>query len=237
MSDRQTEKVPFSHRLNSFFSRFRAGILVTGIVLVAGIIVAVVISQYIENRSNQAALAAERIVNRWNEWQGAADETDIDEATLSDTEEELRGLISTTIDRFPRSYGALRARFVRAELEWALENWAAAHDAFLAVVDEHPNSHLTAAALFSAAAASENMQQLEVAEVLYQRIVDGEGSPSVHVPRAVFSLGRIAERRGEFDQAIELYNRLLDEHDGSEWTNLGRDRIILLSSRGTDRNE
>ena len=49
-------------------------------------------------------------------------------------------------------------------------------------------------------------------------------------PRAYFSLGRALETLGKPDEAVTAYNAGIDRFPDSNWTNLGRDRIIYLAS-------
>ena len=72
----------------------------------------------------------------------------------------------------------------------------------------------------------------EAARELYGRIVSLEDTANLERPHALFNLGRLAEAAEETDLALEYYNQLIDEHPDSNWTNLGRNRIIWLTSQG-----
>lgn len=49
-------------------------------------------------------------------------------------------------------------------------------------------------------------------------------------PRALFSLGRLAESDNDYETATQFYNQLIDNYASSEWKNLAYNRIISLSS-------
>ncbi|MCG8480040.1 MAG: tetratricopeptide repeat protein [Spirochaetales bacterium] len=239
MSDHSRDRSSFSDRLNVFLSHHRTTLLVLSVIVIVGIVATVVIAQLSNNRAERGALAAEQIEELWGEWQASrpsSEEEEISPETAA-LEESLRAAIAGTIEELPRRYGALRGRFVLGELEWELGNFDAARGAFLAVAEEHPDSHLAAIALFSAAAAAENAGDPDAATTIYGRIVAGEGDPNAEVAHALFNLGRIAEAQGDADLALDYYNRLIDEHGGSTWTNLGRNRIIWLTSRGVGSGE
>jgi tetratricopeptide (TPR) repeat protein len=225
MSDSSNNQPTFSDRLISFISRFRKALIFGGSAILVLIIAAVVVAQVVSARNDASIREAERLQELWSEFDQQGERAE-------QSEEEIRQTINEIIDQYPRTYGALRARMILAELEWGLENWQAAHDAYMAVVEEHDRNHLTGPALFSAAAAAEETEDLDRARELYGRIVDGDGAPTAEVPHALFNLGRIAEAQADIDLALEYYNRLIDEHDGSNWTNLGRNRIIWLTSQG-----
>ncbi|MEX2444544.1 MAG: tetratricopeptide repeat protein [Alkalispirochaeta sp.] len=225
MSDSSTNNASFSDRLISFVSRFRKALIFAGSALLVAIIAATVVSQVVSARNDASIREAERVHELWDDFDDESDDS-------GQVEEDLRDGIAQIVDEYPRTYGALRARMILAELEWTLENWEAAHDAYMAVVEEHRQNHLTGPALFSAAAAAEQIDDLDRARELYGRIVDGQGDPTAEVSHALFNLGRIAEAQSDVNLALEYYNRLIDEHSESNWTNLGRNRIIWLTSQG-----
>jgi tetratricopeptide (TPR) repeat protein len=231
MSDKSPRQETLSERLNAFFSRYRLGLIVTASVLLIGIVAAVIVFQIADARAERMLEATEALQRLEADYAALAEEEE--SADLQATEEELRAAIADLIDEYPRDYGALRARFVLGGLEWQLENWNAAYEAFLAVAEEHRPNYLTATALFSAAAAAENMGDVDRARELYGRVADGDLTPNTERAHALFNLGRLAEADGDATLALEYYNRLVDDHTGSNWTSLGRNRIIWLTSQGT----
>jgi len=225
------EKQPLSARINASLSRHRTAIIVVAaalLLLIAGSVVAFTVSQ---RRLERATATAEQVEALFLDWQAAVD---ADEAGADGTEAletSLRDAIADITDEFPRSYAAARAQFILASVEWQLDAFQAAHDAYLAVADREPDSYLAPIALFNAAAALEETGDSGGAADLYQRVVDS-AVPNVEAPRALFAPGRIAEGENDTELALGYYNRLIDEHGGSNWTNLGRNRIIWLNSQG-----
>lgn len=228
MNDKTEGKQSLSHRLGAFLHRYRTVLLVSSVVLVGGIIVAVAVYQYLDNRAERAARAVELVQQRYDEFKALSDE----EKAESVIPEEIRNEISAVRDRYRGSYGDLRSRHILASLEWELGNYTEAQEHYLSIVDDFPGSHLVGVSLAAAAAAAEMQGDVETAEALLLRLADGEGDPNSEQSRALFNLGRLAEGSEDWPRAYDYYNRLVDEHGQSSWTNLGRDRIIWLTSQG-----
>lgn len=228
MNDTTEGKQSLSHRVGEFLHRYRMALLVSSVVLVGGIIVAVAVYQYLDNRAERAARAVELVQERYEEYEALSDE----EKPESSLPEEIRGEIAAIRDRYRGSYGDLRSRHILASLEWELENYGDARDLYLSIVDDFPRSHLVGVSLAAAAAASEIEGDVDTARELLLRLADGEGLPNAEQARALFNLGRLAESSEDWRSAHDFYRRLVDEHGQSSWTNLGRDRIIWLTSQG-----
>lgn len=230
MSDRRTETLTTSERLAAFLSGHRTLLLVLGAALLVSVFGAVIIYQVYDTRMERAARAAELLAQDWEEWQRLSRTGEED--ALAAVETRLRDRAESTIRDYSRSYGALRSLHILSLLEWELENHEALRETSLQLVDRFPGSHLVGTALVNAAAASEEMGDPAEARRLLERVASGEGAPTLEKPRALFNLGRLAEEAGESMEALEYYNRLVNDHPDSNWTNLGRNRIIWLSSRG-----
>jgi len=225
MNDR-TETKTFSSRLNQFLSSKSRLILIVSIVLVSSIVIAVVAFSVIDNRTIASTELVESIQGQFDEWQTVADQTDESQPI----ETRLREAIDELTDRYPQSYGAVRGQFILANLEWELGNYEESRAAYLAVAESAPDGYLAAPALYSAGACSEELDDPAEATILYLSILDLE-SVNSEKARALMSLGRLAEQAGNRSEALEYYTRLIDEHGDSNWTNLGRSRIIWLKSQ------
>ncbi|TVR69797.1 MAG: hypothetical protein EA427_07350 [Spirochaetaceae bacterium] len=230
MSDRKTESLTTSERLAAFLSGHRKLLLIIGALMLVSIFGAVVIYQVYDSRMESAARAAELLSQDWEEWQRLNRAEDGDPASALETR--IRNRAQATIQDYPRSYGALRSLHILSMLEWELENYDALHETALELVERFPRSHLAGTALVNAAAASEEMNDRAEARRLLERVAAGEGGPTLEKARALFNLGRLAEEEGSPGEALDYYNRLVEEHPDSNWTSLGRNRIIWLSSRG-----
>ncbi len=228
MNSSTIEKTTTAQRVMGFLAANRKLMIGFGAFLLVAIVLAVGIYQFLERRAESATRAAELLDNQWQAFAELSDE----EREASPIIEDLRSEIAAISEQYTGSYGDLRARFILASLEWELNNYEAAQSAYLSIVNDFPDSHLVGVSLGAAAAASEMLGQADRARELLLRLADGEGLPNTEKPRALFNLGRLAESSEDYDLALDYYNRLLDEHGESSWTNLGRDRIIWLQSQG-----
>ena len=233
MNDTTRERTSIAHALGRFLSTKRKALLIGAVVVVGGIIVAVGAYQFLDRRAERSARAVELLEERWVEWQTLPEE----ERTESELTAEIRSSIEEIGDAYRGSYGDLRARYIGASLEWELERYEEARTAYRSIVDDFPRSHLVGVALAGAAAASENLSDIDEARGFLARIADGEGLPHGEQARALFNLGRLAEAEQEHALALDYYNRLIEEHGESSWTNLGRGRIIWLASQGLAGDE
>lgn len=75
------------------------------------------------------------------------------------------------------------------------------------------------------------MDDLDQAIAAYQTLAE-KHEGSFLVPHALFSLGRLYESQENYESAYALYDRLEDEHPLSNWTKIGRNRIIELKVQG-----
>jgi tetratricopeptide (TPR) repeat protein len=241
MSDHGSEKRTLAETLNNTLTRHRTGLLIGSAVLIVGIIAAVAIAQWMNVRTERSTAAAEEIENLWEDWQAASPneangtETSDGEPASEEQlriEERLRAAITSAREDYGNSYGGLRAGFVLGLLEWETGNFADAGAAFRDLADTHAGTYVEPIALANAAAAAEETGDTDAARELYGRIVTLEDTANLERAHAVFSLGRLAESAEEYQLALEYYNQLLDEHPDSNWTNLGRNRIIWLTSQG-----
>ncbi|WP_018525256.1 tetratricopeptide repeat protein [Alkalispirochaeta alkalica] len=221
------EQVSLADTLKVFLGSHRKPLFGISIALIALVFASVVAYQVHHNRQEQAARQAEEISESWLSWQNEQDDQ---------SETDIREAIETLLAAHPRSYGALRALHILMLLEWEMEQFEEAEAAGLRLAEAFPRSHLTGAALATAAAAAEEQGDPARAREILSRIARGEGSPTAEEPRALFNLGRLAEELQDYDEALEYYNRLAGDHPESNWTKLARNRIIWLTSQGGSAN-
>lgn len=209
--------------ISTFLTRHRLTLIVAlaaVVIIVAGLFI------YIEVRSSReqaARLAAEEVQELYDDWIEASEE---ERPALA---ERLSERVDAVVEVYPRFYAAQRALMVRGDLYWELEDWNRAADDFSRAANGFGDSYLTSIALSNAAAAAEEAGDVSRAKQLLQQLVDQHAT--AEVPRALFTLGRLAESTSDRDEALEYYNQLVQNHAGSNWTNLARNRIIALSVR------
>ena len=54
------------------------------------------------------------------------------------------------------------------------------------------------------------------------------------VDHAYFSLGRVNEAKGNYDAAVEAYEKIGDLHPASKWAPLAKDRIIAIKANSSE---
>ena len=207
-------------------TRLRIPLIVVSLVIVGVIIAGVAVFQVIEKRNETATRAVEQLEAAIQE---LVREVGAEELAASAQFTDLTDRLSALSKEYAGTYAEQRGLWLLASLSYEAGNYAAARDHYTQLAVRFPDSYLVAPSLASAAAAAEAEQDPAGAAELLQRIADGEGAPSPNQPQALFNLGRIAEQRGAPMEALGYYNRLVDEHPGSNWTNLGRNRILRLT--------
>ena len=209
-------------------TRLRIPLIVVSLVVVGVIIAGVAVFQVIERRNETATRAVEQL-------EATAQELlrDLGTAELAASAQftDLADRLSALLEEYEGTYAEQRGLWLLASLSYEAGDYTTARDHYTQLVLRFPDSYLVAPSLASAAAAAEAEGDPSAAAQLLQRIADG--APSPNQPQALFNLGRIAEQRGAPIEALGHYNRLVDEHPGSNWTNLGRNRILRLTIQGT----
>ncbi len=224
---RSTEAKPrFVERLTVFLQKNRIVLLVILIALVLFVVVYFGWSEWNKRILERSALMAERAQKLYEEWLG-----EDDESAQSSIEQELDELIDQILKRYPRQYAAQRARFIRANLAFENEQWKEAAESYSALADSFPKSYLAPLGLFNAGVAYEQMDDLDQAIAAYQILVK-KHEDSFLVPHALFSVGRLYESQEDYESAYQQYDRLEDEFPLSNWTKMGRNRIIALKIQG-----
>jgi tetratricopeptide (TPR) repeat protein len=223
-SKSRTEPKPrFVDQLSDFLHKYRVVLLVILIILVVFVVAYFTYTEWHKHRREQSTVMAERAQNLYTQWVQAEDRQSL--------EQQLQDLIGRIVERYPRQYAAQRARFIRANMAFEKEQWGQAAEYYRNLAKSFSQSYLAPIGLFNAGVAFEKAEDVEQAMASYQQVVDGYPDNFL-VPHALFSLGRLYESREDFENAFQLYNRLEDEHPLSNWTKLGRNRIIDLKVQG-----
>jgi len=238
MSDQKQHSHPHSssspaEKIGAFLSGHRIPLIVLAVIIFVGIFASIGISQYLNVRVERSAVAAEEIQELWDDWsasRAAGDDTDDDTGDADDTA--LREAIAAAREQFSGHYAEFRGLYILGQLEWELGNFEAAGEAFLELADTYDDTYIAPVALANAAAAAEETGDIDRARELFGRVTRLEGVANLERSHALFNLGRLAEVQEEYGLAVDYYNQLLDEHGDSNWTNLGRNRIIWLTSQG-----
>lgn len=219
------QNLSFPERLAAFLQRNRRTLAITLTVFVLGGAGLFGYLEYSSRRAEQALQKLEQGLELYEDLQFT------EEGERSEREAQLLELLNEIRSNYSGTYAAARAAFVAAELAWDQGNYAAAAEDFLDLAQRNPRSHLAPRALLLAGLAAEEAGNPEAAQAAYLRLVERHGTEAPETPRALFSLGRLAEGRSDYATAREHYDRLVQDFAGAAWTNLARNRIIYIESQ------
>jgi tetratricopeptide (TPR) repeat protein len=110
--------------------------------------------------------------------------------------------------------------------------WAEAEQAWREAAKKAGKSYLAPVSLFNAAVAAERQGKIPEAIELYtQCLAFTDSFPSS--PRAQFAIGRLEEKQGNRENALEAYRNLRINWPGDTlWRNLAQSRIIGIEGEG-----
>jgi len=223
---RTKEKPKFLDRLSAFLAKYRLALLIILITIAVGAVTLFVVLQVTSNQQNKAFVRIEALQKSYGDWLALGN--DEQAAQYDDFESKIQDVLGS----YSRGYARERALFIYAESLGELKRWDESLDRYTQVADEFGETYLAPISLTLAAVAAENAGRPEDALAILNRLIDTYDSSNSEIPRALFSVGRINESLDNVADAALSYNRLIDEHPGSSWTNLARARIITLTVQG-----
>ena len=215
----------FLQKLSSSIYNLRYILIAVLGTLAVVVITWAIVSEVTANRTETSTILVEKAEEKFQNW---IDEED--EELITRLADELLVDLDRILDDYPKRYAAQRALYLKGNFYFRTENWEQAAQAFLEITDRFASSYLAPVAAINAAVSYEEAENYQQAITVYLRIVEDFADTSPEIPRVLFSLGRLTETTGGTkEEALEFYNRLIDEHVSSSWTNLARDRIIYLN--------
>ncbi len=215
----------FVNWLTQTLSRYRKVITIGGITAVVLIVGIVAYFEIQDRRLEESLVLVEQAEEQIQQLQ-ALEEGDEREQMESD----VLATLDEVIDGYSRLYSAQRALFLRGSLRMEQEAWEQAIEDFSRVSDEFSESHLALISLSNKAAAYEELGNLDQALATYEELADKREERNPLRARALFSIGRIQEQMGDTEAATTSYEQLVSEYSDSEWTNLARNRILVLET-------
>jgi len=219
----ETKELTFKERVNEGLAShwkmatmiFFAVLLVMALVLVLGYM----------NRGkvSDSAMLAEDIQTAYTAW--------MQEAPENRDDNELVTLIDQALEEYPKLFAAQRAYFTRGLMSLENEDWDAAAEAFLTLADNWDDSYLAPVSLYNAGSALEEAGDTDGAAELWQRLIDNYSEVAPDAPEALFNLGRLAEARGDNEEALGFYKDVNARFPKSRWTDLSKSRILVIEGR------
>lgn len=125
------------------------------------------------------------------------------------------------------SYVLFRASTAIAEIYFQRKNFEEALKYYEKAGLSGKNNYTAGVAYFNAAAAADELGDTDKALEYYKKAYSIKDFPLK--PRAMFNSGRICEALDKKEDAILIYNELLQKFPRDEWALLAKSRIIVIS--------
>ena len=223
----------------AFLSRYRVAVIAVLGTILAAVILAVVVTTVGASRNDRALASAEELQDQYATWRADLSFADSGEGVPSEQDEDLAASVAAlqeatqaVLDDFPNHYAAQRALMIRGQVAMDDRRPDDAIEPFQELADRFRQSYLADVALANVAVAQEQSGDTAAALAAWQSLADAEAIQNPLLPRALFNVGRLSEAASDFQAASLAYNRLLDEFPDSQWTALGRNRLLRLQVDG-----
>ncbi len=129
-------------------------------------------------------------------------------------------------EKRPNGYAGFRANTIIAEIYFGRKSYKEALKFYELAAKADDSHYIAGIACFNVAACADELGDKEKAAKFYEKASQIEEFPLI--PRALFNLARMKESMGKKDEAISVYNSLLEKYPRNEWALLGKSRIIEL---------
>ena len=221
-----TESIRFSERLNDFLIANRKLFLIFGITIIVVVVAIGAFTMISRDINNKATLAMESLESDFETWNELQDDKKTPDASASIIEK-----ADSLIKKYAKQYASTRASVIKSQLLFSSGDLEGAEKAYVEMATRLPESHMAPVALINASSIAEDRGQTDLAIAYLEKVV-GKYPEAPGFGRALLSLGRIYEQKKQYDQAKEMYGKLIASGIESDWTKLAHDRIILMKSLG-----
>ncbi len=212
-----------SSKLNSVLEKNRKVVIScfsAGIAIIAVfIIVEIAVSKSTEKNLAAVEALTYELVN---------ESSSLEEAELT----ARRDSILEKIEGYTKKGGVagVRANMLAAELAYQKEDYEASAAYWDAAATKGKKAYTAPLANYNKAVCYEQLGKLDDAVAAYKAAVDVEDF--VLRTHAMFSYGRLLETKGEYAEAVKVYQELNDKNPNDTWANLAKTRIIDLKVEG-----
>ena len=222
MNKDKTEQMNFGDTIYVFFQRNRKAILISFIVLAAGVIFTISFFAIRNVMERNAIAAVETLEQKKN---------DLGTIDSSNNTPEVQALVDEliTFGHSTFGYAAARAFYLAGDIYFSIDQWDKAEETWLIAAEKASKFYLAPFSYFNAAIAAEEQGKLENALEYYAKSLTFSGIfPAA--ARARFNIGRIHEERNEIEEAAEAYRLLIEIIPNSNWARLAHNRIIFIEN-------
>jgi tetratricopeptide (TPR) repeat protein len=222
----KNERESFMDRVNNFIQRNRRGITITLCLFVAmfiGLIAYLVIS---DNLNKKAIAEVDELTSRFEEFMFFS----IEDYLTEDVDILLADIEDFAMNN-NRGFPGSKAWSMAGHIYSGRQDWDNAQTAWQNSVRQGERTYLGPIALFNAAVVAEEQGKIEEAIGFYKQSLSHDFEfPAA--PRAQFSIGRLNESLGNFDEAVEAYREvMINWPEIPVWQHLAQSRIIYIETR------
>lgn len=223
--DKKEEKLSFSDKLGKWIYKNRV-ILISVIViaLFVGIACAIIFSVINKNTEKKFAELDTLVVEYASlnyDFEKTEDEKALEVASI------LESITALADDNASNGVG-LRAYMTAAEINFNNEDYQAAIDAWLKVVEANNKAYTAPLSLYQIAVSYEELGDIENAISYLEKASEYDNFSLKS--KALFNQGRLEESRGNYAVAVEKYNSLVSEMPYDEWAKLAKSRVIFIET-------
>lgn len=212
-----------SSKLNSVLEKNRK-VVISCFSAVIAIIAVFIIVEIAVSKSTEKNLAAVEALT----YELVNESSSLEEAELT----ARRDSILEKIEGYTKKGGVagVRANMLAAELAYQKEDYEASAAYWDAVATKGKKAYTAPLANYNKAVCYEQLGKLDDALAAYKAAVDVEDF--VLRTHAMFSYGRLLETKGQYAEAVKVYQELNDKNPNDSWANLAKTRIIDLKVEG-----
>ena len=124
----------------------------------------------------------------------------------------------------------IRANMLVAEIKFSQKKYDEARAAWLKAATAMNKIYTVPLCYYNAAVCSEELGDTDGAISYYKSA--SEEPEFILVDHALFSLARVNETAGKYDDAKAAYEKLVELHSSSSWAQLAKSRLIALKAAG-----
>lgn len=204
-----------------------ANIKLIGVVALISVAVAASIIGWLSYRKsmNEKALVLESEAIELYDTVSSGATTD-DSETPQKTFQDVLALYQKIMEEYPGTDSAKRALYWSGSLEYNLGNYEKAYEHFKTYIKEYPKEDLCFQAEKDIGYIFE--QQGEYQKAIEQFKSIEQKVPSSMKSQLLLDIGRNYESLEQFDNAVEIYQNIIDSNTGVSWKDKARERVDIL---------
>ena len=219
----ENEKQTLADSLNSSLEKSKGVVFAVAAILVV-VIIAVAVFATVKAKGTEKGITSVDTIayNLTNEAK------DLSESDISSRQSKALEELSALTEK--KGVVGLRANMLVAEIKFAQKNYEDARAAWLKAVSAKGKNYTTSLCYYNAAVCSESLNDTDGAISYYKAA--SEDDEFLLIDHALFSLARVNESVGKFEDAKAAYDKLISLHASSSWAQIAKSRLITLKNAG-----